>query len=395
MPLPVVRAQALRTQDYVENVRGYGVAHVLREARVTAEVAGVVREISPALRIGGRVEATAADGDGGPSASPPLIRLDTRDLEDAIARLEAAGTQIEAVLSQNRVEVASLDRQMEVAEHRMDTARDEEHRIERLVEQKTLPESDLDRQRLAVFALEQSQSEIGARREQAIAQRPVLEAQRAANRVEIRQARRDLERAEIRAPFSGRVLARHVEVGSRVAPGTALFDIIDPARVEVGIALAAGQYDAVDRESRVKVRLRPGGEVVWEGTVDRIDAAIDAESRTFRVWVEVPGVAVAPGAPVIADVTGRHHENVLAVPREAFLGPTVYVARPTGEGEEAVAQAVEPDVTALLPGVAIVKPSPDGGGLDTGDLVVVTNLEDIADGSHIDVVRTGADAGSR
>ena len=87
--LPVVRVEILERRDHREMLRGYGVARALREARVSAEVGGIVREVSDMLEVGrfGRppVHATNGSGDTAPTA-PPLVRIDRQDLDDGLAR---------------------------------------------------------------------------------------------------------------------------------------------------------------------------------------------------------------------------------------------------------------------------------------------------------------------
>ena len=54
-PLPVVRVVEVRRQDHQEQLRGYGVARAMRQARVSAEVGAIVRAVSPDVEVGRRV----------------------------------------------------------------------------------------------------------------------------------------------------------------------------------------------------------------------------------------------------------------------------------------------------------------------------------------------------
>ena len=167
--LPVVRVEPLERRDHREMLRGYGVARALREACVSAEVGGLVREVSETLEVGSYVRppATATNGPAGTSpAAAPLVRIDGQDLEDGLTRLRAERRQGVAERTRTEADVVNLDTQLEVSAQRQSTAKTELRRILSLVPD-TLPESEADRQRLAVFALVQIDAELKARRDQA------------------------------------------------------------------------------------------------------------------------------------------------------------------------------------------------------------------------------------
>ena len=392
-PLPVVRVEPVRRRDYQDVVRGYGVARPLREARVTAEVPGVVRYVAPTLRAGAEVAPPGRGENGSAVVDPdarPLIELDRRDLEDALARLAAERAQSVSDQGRNRAEVANLEAQLQLADRRLDTARAELTRIEKLVPD-TLPESEADRQRLAAFALEQLRAEVVSRRDQAVATAQGIDARLDALDVQERQAKRDLERTRVFAPFPGRVVSRHVEVGTRVAPGAPLFDLVDLRHVEVAVSFPAGRYDEVRATSpegpgsRVVLRRRAEEDAIAEARIERIDPRIDPRSRTFLVYVELDGGAsdapVAAGEHLLADVEAASFEDVIPVPREAFLGEHVYVVSGTAPDGSASARRIRPHVVKMLAEIALVRP--EAGVLEDGDRVVVSNLEDIADGSRL------------
>jgi len=96
--LPVVRAESLARGDHRETLRGYGVARPLRQARVSAEVGGIVREVSEDLEVGNWVEppAPATTGPGSDGPPPPPLGPATRPprtSEDGLARLRAERQQ--------------------------------------------------------------------------------------------------------------------------------------------------------------------------------------------------------------------------------------------------------------------------------------------------------------
>jgi len=376
---PLVRAEKAVVQDYQEVLRGFGRALPLRRAEVVAEVAGVVREISPLLEAGTAI-LSAAGTDGAAAQPPVLVRLDERDLADMLARTEAEVDVAHAEIARLEANRRSLTERVAVADEELETASRELRRIAGLVP-KTLSRSDLDAQRIRVNATQRQQLVIRALIHDNV---EALVAARAALNVRTRAvdlARREKERARIRAPYPGRIEQRLVNVGERVRIGDPLFTIVDLSNVEVPIALAARRFDEVRPGAGAVARLPGTQAVLWEGAVSRVAPTINAEDRTFFVYIVIPGKPTEnpapPGAHLEIEVQGRLHPQVIPVPRRAFLGDRIFVAKPDGSGE-AVIEVRRPTVTRQLAGTALVK-----GGLADGEFFLVTNIESVAAGSRV------------
>jgi len=377
---PLVRARAAQAQDYRESLRGYGRAVALRRTQVVAEVAGVVQEISPDLEAGQAI----ARQDG---ALPVLVSLDNRDLADQLARSEAEAQMAQADSARLTLLAKSLDKRLAVVQEELDAAQRELRRIASLVP-KTLSKSALDAQRIQVSVRQRQALQL---RSQAQENAESLNAAQAQITVRTRQvdlARRQFERARVRAPFPGRIEARHVHLGARVRVGDPLFTLVDLSRVEVPIALPAARYGDVARGARATARLPDTSAPLWEGQVARVAPEINAADRTFFAYVVIAGSTTRnpapPGTHLLVSVEGRLFKDVFALPRRAFLGDRIFIARLTSEpteatdAREAVVEERTPQIVRLLDGVALVR-----RGLDDGDLVLVSNLESVAKGSVV------------
>ena len=98
---------------------------------------------------------------------------------------------------------------------------------------------------------------------------------------------------QILAPFTGKVTARNIDVGTLVTAGTGnagtpLFSMVqsDPLRVYVFVPQtnAASMHEGL--KAKILVQERPGQD--FEGTVTRTAGALDPASRTMQVEVQVP-----------------------------------------------------------------------------------------------------------
>lgn len=371
-PRPAVQVAAVHFGPYQERLTGYGRARALRETRVAAEVTGVISWIAEELEPGAAVAAGAE-----------LVRLDPGDLDSAVARAEADRDQARARVQQTTVDRDGIQKRLAVAREELKTSRDELARSEALVGDDIVSQNEVDQLRRASRLLERTVLDLEA---QELGAGPRIDRDRAdLKRAEavLEQARRDRERAVIRAPYAGRVAARAAQLGARVSPGVELFTILDPTRVEVPVALPASRFAEVKAGSRAELRLEEGGEVHWTGVVARVAPLVQDAQRTFDAFLVVESrdfeSVISPGAFVVATVDGRLHEDVAAVPRVAFVGEQVFVAEPSlGEAGEGEARARAPAVVRWLPDVALIR-----GGLEEGARVIVTNLERIADSSLI------------
>ena len=115
-------------------------------------------------------------------------------------------------------------------------------------------------------------------------------------KLRLRQARTNLERTTIRAPFSGVVIANHVEQNSYIEAGDPVATIEDTSQIEVRASLRredlaflqGGTYELP--QVPVTIRYDHAGQLYcWSGTLSRQDGlGIDERTRTMPVRIRVP-----------------------------------------------------------------------------------------------------------
>jgi RND family efflux transporter MFP subunit len=125
--------------------------------------------------------------------------------------------------------------------------------------------------------------------------------------------------ATIVAPYSGVVLARHVELGEMAAPGKPLMTGFDPSGLRVVANVPQAQVAAIQAVSRARVELPAASKWVDAKSIIVAPAA-DPRTHTTRVRLDLPEDVrgVYPGVFARAHfVTGK--ATRLMVPREAVL----------------------------------------------------------------------------
>ncbi len=102
------------------------------------------------------------------------------------------------------------------------------------------------------------------------------------------QARQQLQRTEVRAPFDGIVSERKVSAGDTAQIGKELVKVIDPASMRFQGLVSADKINNVRTGQMVSFRIN-GYEQEFSGKVKRVDPAANPTTRQVEVMVEFVG----------------------------------------------------------------------------------------------------------
>lgn len=208
-----------------------------------------------------------------------------------------------------------------------------------------------------------------------------------------RLLRERLARTVVRAPVSGFVDARHVEVGAMVAAGTPVARLVDVSTLKV-IAGVPERFAADIRpgaSARVGFDVLPGR--VIEGRLNFVGTAVDEHDRTFPIELVLDRAAASVKPGMIANVSIERStlESAVVVPQEAVLrgefGYIVYVA--VDRGGETVAETRSVELGPSRQGQVVVT-----SGLEAGEAVVVVGQQKVAQGDLLQVVASRGEAES-
>lgn len=139
--------------------------------------------------------------------------------------------------------------------------------------------------------------------------------------VSLRQARMELERTTVRAPFEGRVADLKVVPGQHIGAGTEVMTIVDldPIKVEAEVLEAELGLLREGRRATVRFAGFPGEE--FSGRINSINPVVDPSKRTGRVTIllENPGGRVKPGMYAEVSLEAQSFPDRVLVPRSAIL----------------------------------------------------------------------------
>ena len=178
-----------------------------------------------------------------------------------------------------------------------------------------------------------SKAEIDAKR----AARDAAFAQVRVNQAQLGQMRAEMGRLNVTAPTSGLVLARNVEVGQIVGPGSgALFRLAENGQMEMRAQLS--QQDLAFMHVGMPAQVTPvGSDQSYTGTVWQVAPVIDPQSRLGDVRIAVPySPTLRPGGFAEARITGGTTTAPM-LPQSAVLsddkGNYVYIINARNEVE--------------------------------------------------------------
>ena len=223
----------------------------------------------------------------------------------------------------------------------------------------------------------------------------------ASARASLDQAKLNLSRTTIRAPFDARIRSEQVDVGQYVRAGVKLATLTGSRVAEVivsvpmedisWLAIPASMRDSDG--SNAEISLNYGtNQVVWPGVIDRALGEVDPRGRMLQVAVLVEDPyrlreknVLPPYLEVGMFVDVRFvgpvlHEKIV-LPRRALRdNRTVWVADSDG------ALRIRPVEVVRLAREQVVI----GEGLEVGERVVLTTLTGAADGMKLRIAGEGA-----
>ncbi|MBU4555091.1 MAG: efflux RND transporter periplasmic adaptor subunit [Eubacteriales bacterium] len=351
--------------DLAVTVRGTGEVKLRDPVYVVSEVGGRVATVP--VKEGDRV-----------AAGDLIIALDTAFLEGRLTQLTAERRALEAQLAEAREQTGIA---LELATFALKQAETDLERAVFLHEQAAISNRELEAAQLARNVAERTakQSEVG---QLGVA---TLAAQVQAATALVRQAERELALARVSAGIDGVILARNVDPGVVIAPGTALFTLGDPEALTIEARIEPRDATAVKNGQTVRVTHLAGGASVATGVVNRV-------ATTGITTVSPLGVKEAK-AKIEIDVTdgiehlkagyGVNIEILVDQTAAAAVVPESAVFRQAGRTVLFVVRQGQAQLVEVVPGRRAGGLIEVSGEIKTGETVIVNPPPEVKDGTRV------------
>lgn len=147
-----------------------------------------------------------------------------------------------------------------------------------------------------------------------------------------KQIQKQLRNTTVKAPFSGVVTKKMVDLGSVVGVGTSVVEITDISQLKLTVSVPERDVLKFKKGQRVSVNADVYGDKSYDGVVSNISVVAD-RSHNFKVQITVVNRnrELLAGMYGSVRLTNTQSVNRLAIPRKALIGsskaPRVYVVR--------------------------------------------------------------------
>ncbi|MBL6605923.1 MAG: efflux RND transporter periplasmic adaptor subunit [Alphaproteobacteria bacterium] len=338
-----IQAITAVSDDISPTEQAFGTVSSGRGAQLRFGVAGEVISVSERLRNGVDVE-----------KGEILARLDSE-------RSALALEEVKLQLAAEKRQISQLETQLEVRTRMYERALT-------LFEKAVGSQAEIDASQLAVSSAANMLDQAKARQAQL--------------KVAAKRHQKDIDDAELKAPFDGTLSAVELALGNQVNNSHLVAHLTDLSRLEVSFVAPVSIYQNINALIGSKVQLRwtsgTAASAEVSAVITRAEIIVDRSEGGGRLYAELPENAarnIPPGAFVEVLYKGQSFTDVIAVPEEALFGSdTVYVIK------EGRARKRLIEVKHRSPGAVLI-----AGDIQDGEQIVATRLPGIGDGIRVRV----------
>jgi len=189
---------------------------------------------------------------------------------------------------------------------------------------------------------------------------------------------------QLRSPIDGVVAERQVNTGDVVTSGTALFTVVDPSSLRLEAQVPVSALGSLAVGTPVPFQVDGYGDRRFDGRIERINPAVDPNTRQVRITVALPNKAGSL-------VSGLFAQGRVAIEsREGVVVPLSAIDR----------RGLRPQVTRVRAGVVervevttgIEDPAQElielVNGIAVGDTVVIGAARTVQTGARVSVAAT-------
>jgi RND family efflux transporter MFP subunit len=344
-PAISVETVTIKSQDYQVLINSFGRIEPRTQGQVVAQVSGQIIEVSQNFRDGGFFE-----------QGEVLVKIDPRDYEIQVdvAAAELANAKVNYAEQQVLADQAVEDRK---------------------ILRKKGKASDFA---LHIPQLAAAKSQIGAAT------------------AKLKQAKLDVERTQIRAPYAGRVLSKNVDLGEVISKNTSLGKIYATDLVEVRLPVKNSELPFIDLPEYAGDN-SPKAEIIsslgekpqsWRAVLVRSAGAIDEESQQLYITAQIDAPysqqdskrrPLKIGQYVTATIEGKTIKEAIVIPNAAiYQGSYIYLYKDGVLERREIEIAWQGTKEALI-----------NRGLKAGEQLVLTPLGRVSSGTPVKKIGSG------
>ena len=193
-----------------------------------------------------------------------------------------------------------------------------------------------------------------------------------------------LDKSQIRAPFSGIVDEIFIKEGELAVPGRQVIRLVDLSNMFIEADISENFLPRIQSNDTLTVGFPAYPDISFKGTIEFIGNVINPQNRTFRIKVKMKnrGSEIKPNLMAMMSINDYSADSVLLVPsiviKQDFNGSFLYVVRKSDNGAIAEKKYVE---TGMSDDVHTIVSK----GISVGDKVIVKGYNLVKDGTKINI----------
>ncbi len=198
----------------------------------------------------------------------------------------------------------------------------------------------------------------------------------------VQMVRDQMNNMTITSPINGVVAAVNAQAGEMAGQQMPIVQVVNMNTVEVKTAVTEANINKISANKTVPVTVASAGNTVFNGKVESIAPAADAQTMTYPVVVTIPNAehVLKPGMFAEIKLSTQKKAGVIAIPKVAISGiDVVYVVRDNKATAVNIEKGIENDsFVEVLSGIA------------EGDVVVTKGQNLLYDGALVRIVEPQA-----
>jgi membrane fusion protein, multidrug efflux system len=347
---------------------------IARFIRVTGSLTAE-EQSAVAAETAGRVVSTPVERGSPVAQGAELVRISPVETDASLKEAEANAAQIEARLALTPTGSFDVDKVPEVANARANLAlaQSEFGRIEKLLAERVVSQSEYDQRQTQVEAARQQYE---AARNGAAQQYQALQAARA----RVTLAQKAANDTVVRAPFAGLVAQRMVTTGDYVTRGMKVAEVVRITPLRLELTVPEQFVAAVSVGQAVSFSVDAFSGRTFLGKVRYVSPSLRADQRALTVEAVVPNVngELKPGMFATALI-----QQAMKTP--AVLVPASAIRNVSGTSRVFVVSGDHVDERIVTTGQTIDTLVEITSGLKSGERVATGNITQLVDGVKVKV----------
>ncbi|WP_271812624.1 efflux RND transporter periplasmic adaptor subunit [Clostridium beijerinckii] len=314
------------------------------------------------------------------NAGDTIATLDDQDIQNSIKTAQAQVQVSEQQVNSTQQQLNSSQVTLQKLQILMDDAQRNYDRQKTLFDGGAISKTDLESAEKALNTSKADYSSGLASIESAKASIESSKASLEAQKVNLQKAQNDLANTVIKAPISGVISDKALNVGQMASQGAALAKVNDISSVYATIQVPQEKITGVKIGQAATITV-DGNDKTYDGTIEAMDSAADATTRVFNCKVKIDNgdKSLLPGIFGKVQLISEEKAQVITVPISALAG---------NEGDYSV--FINDNGIAKKQKITIGETNGNNveitDGIKEGDQVICTNISTLQEGSEVDAI---------